>query len=192
VILLVGLGNPGQRYENTRHNVGFDVVDAFVAANGGAAFRTKFSGLFCKLESGSETICVLKPQIFMNRSGESVQQASRFFKVAAESILVVHDELDLPFGRIQLKKGGGEAGHNGLRSVSQALGTGSYLRLRVGIGRPPSDFRGSGADYVLEAFAAAERPLLQQVLARARDAVGLVVDQGIDRAMNQTNQKDQT
>lgn len=188
MILVVGLGNPGSKYEATRHNLGFRALDAFAERAGSPAFREKFHGLFAQAEYQGHPVALLKPLTFMNLSGKSVQAAQAFYKVPVSDVLVIHDELDLPFGQVRLKAGGGDAGHNGLRSVTQAIGP-DYVRLRLGIGRPPPEFRGSGADFVLQAFAPAEQAEIGSILDRAVEAVSLVITSGLSRAMNQINQR---
>jgi PTH1 family peptidyl-tRNA hydrolase len=185
VILLVGLGNPGRKYEKNRHNVGFVVADAVRDDKRLPDYREKFSALFSK----GDALSILKPQTYMNVSGDSVQPAQSFLKVAPQEIVVVHDELDLPFGEVRLKVGGGHAGHNGLRSIIQRLGTPEFVRVRVGIGRPPPGFRGEVADYVLQDFDASERAEVPDVVDRAKKAIDLVLDQGTAAAMNTVNQK---
>ncbi|NRA32617.1 MAG: aminoacyl-tRNA hydrolase [Polyangiaceae bacterium] len=191
MILVAGLGNPGPSYDATRHNIGFRVVDA-LARRLELSFREKFMGQFALGRHGGEQIGLIKPQTFMNRSGQSVGPVRTFYKVDIGAVLVVHDELDVPFGQMRLKAGGGEAGHNGLRSISSCLGGKDYLRLRLGVGRPNSDFRGSRADYVLQAFAPAEESALDDIVNRAADAVELVIDRGIDDAMNAINRRIET
>ena len=186
--LIVGLGNPGPKYADTRHNLGFRVVDALSEKFGNPPWREKFQGLFARAEQAGVELGLLKPMTFMNLSGRSVQAAKAFFKVQTDDLLVVHDELDLPFGQIRLKAGGGEAGHNGLRSISEVIGA-DYARLRIGVGRPPPEFRGSGADFVLQALAPAEQADVANVIGRAVEAVSLLIDAGLSRAMNQTNQR---
>jgi PTH1 family peptidyl-tRNA hydrolase len=175
VLLLVGLGNPGPEHEGSRHNLGFMVVDAMRAAEGWPDFREKYKGLLTRGEvrgeSGRSDVSVLKPQTYMNLSGESVQPAAAFLKVPAPRIVVVHDELDLPWREVRIKTGGGHAGHNGLRSIIQQLGTPDFVRVRIGIGRPPAGFRGDGADWVLSGFDSSERAELPDVLRAAADAV---------------------
>ncbi|MBW2507411.1 MAG: aminoacyl-tRNA hydrolase, partial [Deltaproteobacteria bacterium] len=134
--LIAGLGNPGPKYANNRHNVGFMVVDELRRRWGASAFRDKFKGEFTKVRVGSDEVVLLKPLTYMNLSGESVQAAMRFFKVPLEQVVCVHDELDLEFGVVRLKVGGGTAGHNGLRSMVQHCGGPGFVRCRVGIGRP--------------------------------------------------------
>jgi PTH1 family peptidyl-tRNA hydrolase len=180
------LGNPGARYAATRHNVGFMVVDQLGAAG---PWVERFKGQFCLWSHGSERVGLLKPQTFMNLSGQSVRAALDFYKIDKSRLLVVCDELDVPFNQLRLKFGGGEAGHNGVRSISEQLGSRDFHRLRVGIGRPPADFKGSGADFVLQAFAAAEAAELPQFLERCTAAVKLFIERGPEVAMNETNRK---
>lgn len=189
MLLLVGLGNPGPRYADTRHNIGFRVLDE-VARRWGGTYRSKFSGEFAQVELGGQRTVLLKPLTYMNRSGQSVAAAAAFFKIERPAIVVVHDELDLGFGVVRLKQDGGEAGHNGLRSISQHLGGRDYVRLRCGVGRPPPTFGGDGADYVLQAFTAAERGELDGVIESAADAVQLLVDRGLSEAMNAVNRRE--
>lgn len=190
MILVAGLGNPGSRYAETRHNIGFIVVERVVARAGGTPWRPRFSGLISELTLAGERALVLEPQTFMNRSGEAVRAAAAFYKIQPREVLVVHDELDLPFGTVRLKLGGGEAGHNGLRSVTEQLGTRDYVRLRVGIGKPPPGFRGDGADFVLQAFAPAERASVDDLVERASSAVALFAERGLEHAMNVTHRRE--
>lgn len=180
--LIVGLGNPGPTYARNRHNVGFMVVDRLAMA-AGAELREKLKGRFAKVRVPGEEAVLLEPMIFMNRSGESVQAAMQFFKVALPDVVVVHDELDLPFGTVRLKNGGGAAGHNGLRSIIQHCGA-DFLRLRIGIGRPP---HGTTESWVLGDFDATESAALPDVLDVAARAVSAVVAEGISAAMNTVN-----
>lgn len=195
-MIVVGLGNPGDRYQSTRHNVGFAVVELLAERWGRPVFREKFSGLLAQTEAptavsgGDGKVYLLKPLTFMNLSGQSVAPAARFFKQTASDVLVVHDELDLPFGRLQLKEGGGAGGHNGLKSVTEHLGTPNYRRLRVGIGRPPANFRYDVADFVLERWSPSEAEALPEVLVRAASAVEMLLESGLSSAMNQVNRKD--
>jgi peptidyl-tRNA hydrolase, PTH1 family len=193
VILLVGLGNPGPQYAQTRHNIGFMAVDAFCAPKSTAervvSFRAKFEGQFAELERAGTPVGVLKPETFMNASGRSVRAATSFFGLEPSAVLVVHDELDLPFGELRLKSGGGDGGHRGLRSISAELADPGYGRLRVGIGRPPAHFQGDVADFVLQAFALEERSELSDVLARTCEAIEAVITDGLARTMNRTNQR---
>lgn len=186
MFLVAGLGNPGPRYAETRHNIGFRVVEA---VSGNAAWRSRFQAEVCQLELQSSKLLLLKPQTYMNLSGISVRQAMDYFRVPQQQLLVVHDELDLPFGQLKLKRGGGEAGHNGLRSISQHLGTKDYFRLRLGIGKPAGEFATKGKDFVLDAFAPHEQEALQAFVAQGVDAVERFVRDGPDTAMNEVNRK---
>ena len=190
MILVVGLGNPGVRYEGTRHNAGFLVADELWRRAGASApWRERFGGLLASIEIDAQRVLLLKPQGLMNRSGLSVRPTAAFYRLGAEELVVIHDELDLPFGHLRLKVGGGDAGHNGLRSISTHLGTSGFVRLRFGIGRPPPEFQGDMANYVLEAFAPPERAALDELVGKAADAVSLVARVGTDAAMNQVNRR---
>jgi PTH1 family peptidyl-tRNA hydrolase len=190
--LVVGLGNPGREHEDNRHNVGFMVADALHEALGLPAFREKFKGKVARGEASAAAgvrtdVVLLEPLTFMNLSGESVQPAAAFLKVPPDRIIVVHDELDLGWKDVRLKVGGGHAGHNGLRSIIQCLGTPDFVRVRVGIGKPPAGFRGDVADYVLSGFDAVERSELPAVVDVAVGAVRRVISDGIAPAMKAVN-----
>jgi len=178
-LLVAGLGNPGREYARNRHNVGWLVVDELVRRHGGS-WRSKFSGRLVEVRLGDARIALLKPETYMNLSGQAVAAARRFFKLEPGSILVVHDEIDLEPGRLQVRLGGGLAGHNGLRSVAQQLGTTEFLRLRVGVGRPGRGDRRDPADYVLSDFEPHED--VDALVARAADAVDAVVERGLEQA----------
>jgi PTH1 family peptidyl-tRNA hydrolase len=189
--LVVGLGNPGPAYAGNRHNVGAMVV-AQLAADLGvklSAHRSRAQVAEARLApSGGrpgERVVLAVPTSYMNESGGQVNSAVRFFKVEPERLLVVHDELDLPFGDLMLKLGGGEGGHNGLRSISRALGTRDYSRLRIGIGRPPG--RMDAADFVLRDFSGSERKELPFLVTDAVDAVDAVIRDGWVRAQEKVN-----
>jgi peptidyl-tRNA hydrolase, PTH1 family len=183
--LIVGLGNPGAKYLNNRHNIGFQVVDRLAEASGVALTRTKFNGVYGAGHLDGHSITLLKPQTFMNLSGRSVAPACRFFDIEPENILVIHDELDLDFGVIRLKVGGGHAGHNGLRSIHSDLGTNTYHRMRMGIGRPQ---KGSVSAFVLADFATGdERDFLPDMLDRGVSAIRTVLGEGTRAAMNSVN-----
>lgn len=187
MLLVVGLGNPGRQYSANRHNVGFMVVDEIAFACKADGFRSKFNGEVAKGELSGEDVVLLKPQTFMNESGRSVQAAMAFYKPKIERLLVIHDELDLPFGTVRLKVGGGHAGHNGLRSIMACIGTGDFGRIRFGIGRPPPGFRGEVADYVLSNFDSSERAELPDLLKKATTSVVEVASRGLAAAMNISN-----
>lgn len=181
--LLVGLGNPGTQYKNHRHNVGFMVLDRLHDRASGSEWRDKFVGRAAKGVLGGREVTLLAPQTFMNLSGRSVQRAVQQMGLRPQEILVVHDDLDLPYGEVRAKQGGGHGGHNGLRDITASIGP-DYARVRVGIGRPVV---GTVEHFVLSGFGAEELPTLQDVLTRAADVVELVVAQGIDAAMNKSN-----
>jgi len=183
-LLVVGLGNPGREYARNRHNIGYQVVDELVR-RGGGGWRSKFSGSLAELRIDDHRVALLKPETFMNNSGGPVRAAAAFFKVDPDAILVVHDEGDLPVGQLQARMGGGLAGHNGLRSVAEQLGTPDFLRLRVGIGRPERGDRRSLADYVLSDFESHEDP--QALAARAADAVETFDAQGLEATQRRFN-----
>ncbi|HEV2778095.1 MAG TPA: aminoacyl-tRNA hydrolase [Actinophytocola sp.] len=180
--LVVGLGNPGPRCAGNRHNIGFLVADELADRMGGRfkAHRTGTDLLEGRL--GGHRVALVKPRSFMNTSGGPVVGAARFFKVPPERLVVVHDELDLPYGTVRLKLGGGENGHNGLRSITKSLGTRDYHRVRFGIGRPPG--RMDPADFVLRDFSAAERRELAFGVDRCADAVEALVRMGLEAAQN--------
>ena len=183
--LVVGLGNPGREYAGNRHNVGFMVAD-LLASRVGAKFgrpkRAHAEVAEGRLGFGGPKLILAKPLTFMNLSGAPVAALAQFFKVPVENVVAVHDELDVPFGQVRAKRGGGEGGHNGLRSMSKSLGTKEYARVRFGIGRPPG--RQDPADYVLSDFAGAERKELEFLVDRAADVVEAVVLEGVEWAQN--------
>ena len=183
-LLVVGLGNPGREYERTRHNVGWLVVDELARRLDGR-WREKFSGRLAEVRLDGLRLALLKPETFMNDSGRSVAAAARFFKVEPESLLVVHDDVDLEAGRLQARAGGGLAGHNGLRSLAQALGTQDFLRLRIGVGRPGRGDPRSVADYVLSPFLTEED--VGALVSRGADAVEMVAREGVEATQQRFN-----
>ena len=190
---LVGLGNPGRKYAETRHNVGWLVIEALAQkASGGASgpgWSAKFNGEFSKLRLGTLDVWALKPGTFMNLSGHPTQAMCAFYGVAPGEVLVIHDDLDLPFGKVQIKSGGGHGGHNGLRSLVAQLGSPAFVRVRVGVGRPAGGKASDNdvADHVLAPFSPLERADLPRVVELARDAVVAVLEQGVRAAMNRIN-----
>jgi PTH1 family peptidyl-tRNA hydrolase len=186
--VVVGLGNPGKEYASHRHNVGFMVADELARTLSADDFRSKFNGEWTRAAPskppGAEECVILKPQTFMNVSGQSAQPAAAFFKIDVQHVLVIHDELDIPFGECRLKQGGGHAGHNGLRSLIERFGSNDFARLRVGIGRPPAGFRGEVADFVLSSFSSDERIQLDAILKRAVGSVLDVLARGLGPATN--------
>lgn len=183
--LIAGLGNPGPDYRQNRHNVGFMVVDALARALDIPIQRVELRALVGKGSSGGARLILAKPQTYMNNSGRSVVPLMRFYKIPPEQLLVVHDDLDLPFGTLRLRPLGGTGGQKGMESIVERLGTGEFSRLRVGIGRPPS--RMDPADYVLHDFNPPQQDLLPEVLGRAVDAIRLFIREGIEPAMNAYN-----
>jgi peptidyl-tRNA hydrolase, PTH1 family len=181
--LVAGLGNPGPQYAGNRHNCGFMTADVLAGRMGARFTRGRSRAMVAAGRLAGGVVTLAKPLSFMNLSGGPVVAVSGYYKIPVERIVVVHDELDLPFGVLRLKQGGGDGGHNGLRSVTAALGTGNYLRVRVGIGRPPG--RMDPADYVLRDFSPAERKLLPEVLERAADAVESLLAHGLAAAQNE-------
>ncbi|MDT5079637.1 MAG: peptidyl-tRNA hydrolase, family [Mycobacterium sp.] len=182
-LLVVGLGNPGSQYATTRHNLGFLVADVLSDRIGSGFKVHKKSGAEVATgRLGGKSVVLAKPRTYMNESGRQVGPLANFYSIAPADVIVLHDELDIDFGRIRLKFGGGVAGHNGLRSVGSALGTHDFQRVRIGIGRPPG--RKSGATFVLENFAAVERPEVGTILEQAADATELLIQLGIEPAQN--------
>ena len=183
-LIVAGLGNPGPEYERTRHNLGWLVMDELARRHGGS-FRSKFSGRLAELRIDDRRVALLKPETFMNESGRSLGAAARFFKVEPEALLVVHDDVDLEPGRLQARAGGGLAGHNGLRSIAEALGTQEFLRLRVGVGRPGRGDRRSVSDYVLSGFGPDED--VDALVTRSADAVETLLRDGLETAQARFN-----
>ena len=183
--LVVGLGNPGKEYAGNRHNVGFMVADLLasrVGARFGRAKRAHAEVAEGRLGFGGPKLVLLKPLTYMNLSGAPVVSLAQFFKVPVSNVIAVHDELDVPFGQVRAKRGGGEGGHNGLRSMSKSLSSKEYARVRFGIGRPPG--RQDPADYVLSDFSGAERKELEFLVDRAADVVEAIVLEGVEWAQN--------
>ena len=184
-LLVVGLGNPGPRYAATRHNAGFFVVDLLAERIGGRFKAHKGRADIVEGRLAGKPVVLAKPKSYMNESGGPIVSISRFFKVPIEQITIVHDDLDLAFGALRLKRGGGDGGHNGLRSATSALGSKDYARVRFGIGRPPG--RQDPSDYVLREFSATERKEVPFLVDRAADAVEALLAQGLEAAQNQFN-----
>ena len=183
-LLVAGLGNPGREYERDRHNVGWMVADE-LARRRDAVWRSKFSGRLAEIRLDDSRLALLKPETYMNDSGRSIAAAARYFKVDSDRLLVVHDDVDLEPGRLQARLGGGLAGHNGLRSISQALGTQEFLRLRIGVGRPGRGDRRSVADYVLAPFDVDEDAA--GIVGRSADAVESILSDGLAAAQQTFN-----
>lgn len=187
VKLIVGLGNPGSKYLWTRHNAGFMVLDRLAALASIPMSRKSFSGICGEGSWDGERLLLLKPQTFMNLSGRSVAEALRFHKLGPHELIVIHDDLDIPFGRVKVKDSGGHGGHNGLRSLSAELGGGGFIRVRVGIGRP---LHGDVVDYVLQNFSKNEMADLPQLLDGVVDLLQLLLKEGAPKAMSLYNNRD--
>lgn len=184
--LIVGLGNPGAKYSRNRHNAGFLAVDFLCRHHRIRAFEKFKKSLIAKKEEEGRTLLFLKPQTYMNSSGEAVHKAAAFFRIPLSRLIVIHDEIDFPAGKAKIKKNGSSGGHNGVQSVMDALGSGNFIRIRIGINGP-----GRGAapldEYVLSDFTRDEAALTEKVLGRIPDMVGAIITKGVDRAMNEYN-----
>lgn len=184
--LVVGLGNPGAKYENTRHNVGFMTADALAGRNGEPIRRVKYHALTSEAVIGGQSVLLMKPTTFMNLSGQAVSEAARFYKIPADHVLVISDDVDLPLGKLRIRKSGSAGGHNGLKNIIQLLGTDQFPRLKIGVGgKPHPDY--NMADWVLGQFQGEDKKTIDAAVARAADAVECLLADGIDRAMNQYN-----
>ena len=186
--LVVGLGNPGKPYEDTRHNAGFMVADK-IAQDFNISFnKTKFDATFGRGFIENADVLLAKPMAFMNRSGPPLQKLAHYFKIPGEDMLVIHDDIDLAFGRLKIKEKGGHGGHNGIRSIMDAFGGGNFVRLRIGVGR--SEAGENVTDHVLGRFSADKAEMVVRVISAARDAVVTVLCEGTKVGMNVFNRKD--
>ncbi len=184
-VALAGLGNPGPKYALTRHNMGFMVADAFAQAHSWRFTSSRFNAELAKGEVGGLQVFLIKPQTFMNLSGRAVQLFLSYYKIPPSSLLAIHDDLDMPLGRLKFVRGGGAGGHNGVRSLIESLGTREFPRLKLGIGRPGPEFPVD--KYVLSSFALTEMDLLEKVIAAAVEGVETFLELGLDHAMNRFN-----
>lgn len=184
--LIVGLGNPGKRYADTRHNLGFLVADELARRLPVGTHRERFQAEYVEIERAEQHLIIAKPLTFMNNSGQAVTQLMRWYKIPCDHLLVIYDELDLAFGRIRLRGSGSAGGHNGIASVIRSLGSEDFARLRIGIGRPAT---GSTIDYVLSRFTSSERAELPELIALSADTALAWLDDGIERAMNEYNRR---
>lgn len=185
IILVAGLGNPGKDYEKTRHNIGFMILDEIAEACSLSFEKSKFEGLMAKGRFASRQVVLLKPMTFMNRSGNSVVKVLDYFGIDSAGMLVIHDDLDLEFGRIRIREKGGHGGHNGMRSIISSVGTPDFARIRVGIGRPPGEK--DVTSHVLGGFSKEEKNRLTDLICLAKDAAMAVIDEGLNYAMNRFN-----
>ena len=183
--LIAGLGNPGERYAGTRHNAGAMVLDQLVEESGSSLKRHKSGCVIAETNLGGARVVLARPLAFMNESGRPIRELARWYKIPVDRVVVVHDELDLPFGDVRVKMGGGLAGHNGLRSIVNHLGSKDFARVRIGISKPPG--RKQGTDHVLDEFDSRERRDLPEVIDRAAHAVERILEAGFERAMNEVN-----
>ena len=183
---MVGLGNPGDKYENTRHNVGFLTVDELAERARVPVQRLKHRALTNTVELGGARVLLMKPVTYMNLSGEAVGEAARFYKIPPERVLVISDDVSLPIGKLRIRKGGSAGGHNGLKNIIQHLGTDQFPRVRVGVGQKPHpDY--DLADWVLGKFQGEDKKVMDEAVKRAADAVECILKEGADRAMNRFN-----
>lgn len=184
--LVVGLGNPGAKYTLTRHNVGFMAVDVFARSLGAPAFRDEQNSKFVKLKIDDQDLVLLLPQTFMNKSGIAVQQYMQFFKIPPEQVIVLHDEVDLPFGALKIVKNRGAGGHNGLKSINETIGTQEYTRMRIGVGRS-ANTNIDTSDHVLQNFTKEELEKLRPQLEDIGDAIETLIFDGYDKAASRFN-----
>jgi PTH1 family peptidyl-tRNA hydrolase len=184
-ILLIGLGNPGREYRDSRHNAGFMLIDRLIVRLNARGMKLQSKAIVTSAVYEGKKLILAKPQTYMNLSGQSVQGLAGFYKLPLDNLIVVHDDLDLPFGTIKMRPGGGPGGQKGVASAIELLGTKDFARLRIGISRPPG--RMDPADYVLQDFSRDEKSILSQILDHAADAVLLFVTEGLDQAMNKFN-----
>lgn len=180
--ILVGLGNPGVHYHWTRHNIGFQVVDRLAEIHHISISHTRFQAQHGRGLIGTQKVMLVKPLTFMNLSGLAINRIVDFYKADLKDLLVIHDDLDLPFGTLRIKRRGGDGGHQGIRSIIESMGDNAFLRLKVGIGKPSGET--DAADYVLGSFDGAERSQMEDLLSRAAACVDLMISQGIEAAMN--------
>ena len=186
--LIVGLGNPGAQYENTRHNAGFMVVDKLAGEFGISVNKSKFDVRYGRGTIEDHTVMLAKPMAFMNRSGWPVQKLAAYYKINSRDLVVIHDDIDLAFGRLKIKEKGGHGGHKGLKSIIQAVGEDAFVRLRIGVGR--SEMGSSVSDHVLGPFYSDELKLLDAILKRARNAVVTILTDGTTVGMNRFNTRE--
>jgi len=186
--VVAGLGNPGPEYSATRHNIGFMVAELFAARAGIALKKKGHQAIYGVGRCNGQDLLVLRPQTFMNRSGASIGSVVKLQQLQLDDLVVIHDEIDLPFGTLRIKTGGGHGGHNGLRDIRSVLGSGDFVRLRIGVGRPPVG--GDVARHVLREFSPAEKKQLDYLLLLAVEALEMLLNEGVSKAMNAFNNRD--
>ena len=185
--VIVGLGNPGVHYKRTRHNIGFQVVDRLAEIHHILISTKRFKSFYGTGWIDAERVILVKPMTFMNRSGEAVKKAIHFFHIGIDDLIIIHDDLDLPFGRLRFKRRGGDGGHQGVRSIIELLGENSFLRLKAGIGRPPQGMDPAG--YVLTSFDRVEQSHLNEIVSQAAESIVVMLLEGIGTAMNRYQKK---
>ena len=185
--IIVGLGNPGIQYRMSRHNIGFQVVDRLAQISHLSIHTKRFKSLYGTGRIDSQQVILAKPITYMNRSGEAVKKATDFFQLGVEDLVVIHDDMDLPFGTLRFKRRGGDGGHQGLRSIIELTGENNFLRLKVGIGRPPQGM--DPAEYVLKTFDKIEQDHLDLTLSQAAESLRVMLSEGLEMAMNQFQKK---
>ncbi len=185
--VIIGLGNPGVHYRMNRHNIGFQVVDRLAKINHILISTKRFKSLYGTGWINSQKVILAKPMTFMNRSGEAVKKAVNFFHIGTEDLIVIHDDLDLPFGRLRFKRRGGDGGHQGVRSIIESIGENTFLRLKVGIGRPPKGME--PAEYVLASFDEIQQSQLDGTLSLAAESLVVMLLEGVEVAMNRYQKK---
>ncbi len=183
--LVAGLGNPGKEYASTKHNLGFLAIDEIARRAGIDLTKKKFRGVYGEGFLSGEKLILLKPETYMNRSGESVSEAAVFYNISPTDIIIIHDEMDLPAGTLRVKAGGGSAGHNGIRSIIDRIGSPEFIRIRIGIGKPGG--KSKGAAHVLSRFGSGEEDAVKASVERAADAVLELIENGLERTMNKFN-----
>lgn len=184
--IIAGLGNPGRQYDMTRHNIGFEVIDYMAGQYNIKINKLKFKSLYNETKIGEERVFLIKPQTFMNLSGEAVGEFSSFYKIAPEHIIIINDDVSLPAGKIRIRRKGSAGGHNGLKSIIYRLNTDEFVRIKMGVGAPQHAEHGL-ADYVLGRFLKEEIPVLEDAIIRAKKAVEEIIENGVDSAMNKYN-----
>lgn len=183
--LIVGLGNPGREYRNTRHNIGFLAIDALAKSLNVTLGKVQSKALVGQGKIGSNKVILVKPQTYVNLSGQAVSGLLNFYKISAEHLIVIHDDIDLPFGTIRIRPGGGSAGQRGVKSIIEKVGTQEFARMRLGVGRPPGQME--AAAYVLQPFTKEDEEFLVNFLAKAAEAANEFVNNGLNAAMNKYN-----